>query len=108
MLRGSRNHEPMAVSSSKAIVLAARRLNHIWQTHGPQAIALWVSPRTAREARHLAARFARKALRSARLITETGEGRTVIDRGEVRAIWLFGADTAADAGRCRRALSGMD
>jgi predicted molibdopterin-dependent oxidoreductase YjgC len=108
MTRESRAQEPMAVSSSKAIVLAARRLNHVLQTHGPQAIALWVSSRTAREARHLAARFARKALRSARFFTDGGEARSAVDRGEVRALWLFGCDCAADACRCRRTLAGVD
>jgi predicted molibdopterin-dependent oxidoreductase YjgC len=108
MLRETRAQEPMAVSSSKAIVLSARRLNQVLQTHGPQAIGLWVSPRTAREARHLAGRFARKALRSARLFTDTTEAKTAIERGEVKAIWLFGADVAAEAGRCRRTLSAMD
>lgn len=108
MMRESRQEEPMAVSSSRAIVLAARQLVRVLQTHGPQAIALWLSPRTAREAKHLASRFARKALRSARLFADADEARAAMDKGEVRAVWLFGADAAAEAARCRRSLTSMD
>ncbi len=108
MLRESRLEEPMAVSSSRAIVLAARRLVCVLQTNGPHAIALWLSPRTAREAKHLATRFARKALRTARLFTDSVEACAALDRGEVRAVWLFGSDTAVLALRSRRTLASAD
>ena len=64
MLRETRSSEPMAVSSSRVITEAARRLNRILQTHGPQAIGFYVSGQLTNEAQYFTAKFAKACLRT--------------------------------------------
>jgi predicted molibdopterin-dependent oxidoreductase YjgC len=102
-VRETRKEEPMAVSPSRAIAQAGRRLTWVLQTHGPQAIALCVPPEIAAESQYVAVKFARTTLRGARTFENMIDAAAAIDRGVVRALWVLG-DPAADTIRVRRAL----
>jgi predicted molibdopterin-dependent oxidoreductase YjgC len=102
-VRETRKEEPMAVSPSRAIALAGRRLTWVLQTHGPQAIALCIAPHIPLESQYVATKFARTTLRGARLFECMTDAAAAIDRGVVRALWILG-DAGADTIRIRRAL----
>jgi sulfite reductase (NADPH) flavoprotein alpha-component len=54
----------LAVSPSRAIASAAERLNRILQTHGPQAIAFYLSGQLTTESQYLFNKFAKGYLRT--------------------------------------------
>jgi sulfite reductase (NADPH) flavoprotein alpha-component len=64
MMRGTRKEPLLAVSPSKAIAEASRRLGDILQAHGPQAIAFYLSGQLTTEAQYIFNKFAKGYLRT--------------------------------------------
>src|SRR3989440_10075259 len=64
MMRDDRAKPLLAVSPSRAIARAAERLNHILQTHGPQAIGFYLSGQLTTESQYLFNKFAKGFLRT--------------------------------------------
>ena len=52
-VRQAREHDPVRIGIDKAISETARRLRHILDTHGPQALAFYVSGQMSLEAQYL-------------------------------------------------------
>jgi anaerobic selenocysteine-containing dehydrogenase len=64
MVRETREGQRLAVSPAKAIGHVARRLEAILQSHGPQAIAFYLSGQLTTEAQYLFNKFAKGLLRT--------------------------------------------
>ena len=64
MVREARGGARLAVSPAKAIAHVARKLNGILQSHGPQAIAFYLSGQLTTEAQYLFNKFAKGLLRT--------------------------------------------
>jgi sulfite reductase (NADPH) flavoprotein alpha-component len=64
LLRSRRDDEPVPTSVDDAIAEAARRLRAILDTHGPDAIALYVSGQMSLEAQYLANKLAKGYIRT--------------------------------------------
>ena len=64
MMRGGRKEPLLAVSPSRAIAEASKRLGDILQAHGPQAIAFYLSGQLTTEAQYIFNKFAKGYLRT--------------------------------------------
>ena len=64
MVRPARGEAPLAVPAGKAIARVADGLNSILQSHGPQAIAFYLSGQLTTEAQYLFNKFAKGCLRT--------------------------------------------
>ncbi len=64
MIRERRGENPIAISPGKAIAHVARKLDAILQTHGPQAIAFYLSGQLTTEAQYLFNKFGKGLLRT--------------------------------------------
>jgi anaerobic selenocysteine-containing dehydrogenase len=64
MMRESRGESTCAVAPNRAIRHAADKLNQILQTHGPQAIAFYLSGQLTTESQYLFNKFAKGCLRT--------------------------------------------
>ncbi|MFG2988168.1 molybdopterin-dependent oxidoreductase [Streptomyces sp. NPDC048257] len=67
MVRGERGAEPAAAPVEAAVTEAAGRLREILDTHGPDALALYVSGQMSLEAQYLANKLAKGFLRTSRI-----------------------------------------
>jgi hypothetical protein len=107
-VREERKDAPMAVSPSRAIAQAGRRLTHVLETHGPHAIGLCLSESISPETQYIATKFTHGTLRSAHLFCDPAEAVAAVECGEVRALWLFDASAFDDSLLARRLLLGAD
>jgi sulfite reductase (NADPH) flavoprotein alpha-component len=64
MMRESRSATRIAVPPTRAILHAARQLERIIQTHGPQAVAFYLSGQLTTESQYLFNKFAKGCLRT--------------------------------------------
>jgi sulfite reductase (NADPH) flavoprotein alpha-component len=64
MLRPAQGGPPLAVPAGRAIARVAEGLNSILQSHGPQAIAFYLSGQLTTEAQYLFNKFAKGCLRT--------------------------------------------
>ncbi|AJZ95851.1 nitrate reductase subunit alpha [Pseudomonas simiae] len=63
-VRQAREHDPVRIGIDKAISETARRLRHILDTHGPQALAFYVSGQMSLEAQYLINKLAKGFVRT--------------------------------------------
>ncbi|MBT0768412.1 bifunctional nitrate reductase/sulfite reductase flavoprotein subunit alpha [Kineosporia sp. J2-2] len=64
LVRADRAQEPAATGVDEAIAVAAGRLRAIWDEHGPDSVALYVSGQMSLEAQYLANKLAKGYLRT--------------------------------------------
>ena len=107
-LRDSRKDAPMAVSLSRAIAQAGRRLTRVLQAAGPHAIGLYMPPTVAPETLYVATKFAQGTLRGARLFQDFSKTISALDCSDVRALWMIHPSAADDCLQARRSLATTD
>lgn len=107
-LRETRKEAPMAVSPSRAISQAGRRLTQVLQSTGPHAIGLCLPKFVAAETLYVASRFTQGSLRAAHLYQDYADALAALACNEVRAIWLFHPDDIEDSLQARRSMATTD